>query len=91
MATASLSPGVSVNLRVLLGYSDATACVVTSQPFVTVASEYPHSILNGTGTCSSHSGTGYYETHVAGQGESGCVENTRLRFLYVPAGPVMEK
>ena len=32
---------VAVLLRVLWGHSAATACVVASQPFVTVASEYP--------------------------------------------------
>ena len=44
-----------------------TACVEASQPFVTVASEYPHSTLNGTATCRSHSSTAYYETYVAGR------------------------
>ena len=44
-------------VKVLGGYSAATACVVAFQPFVTVASEYPHSTLNGTVTCSSHSST----------------------------------
>ena len=41
---------VAVPLRVLWGYSAATACVVASQPFVTVALEYPHSTLNDTAT-----------------------------------------
>ena len=50
---------VAVPLRVLWGYSVATAFAVVSQPFVTaqtlgsvvtVASEYPHSTLNGTAT-----------------------------------------
>ena len=36
-----------------------------------VAAEYPLSTLEGT--CSSHSGTAFFETHVAGQEESGCV------------------
>ena len=59
---------VVVPLRVLWEYSDATACVVASQPFVTVVSEYPqpfvtvvseypHSAHNGTATCSSYSST----------------------------------
>ena len=43
-----------------------------------VAVEYPHSILSGTLTCSSHSGTALYETHVAGQEESGCVYRDML-------------
>ena len=38
-----------------------------------VAAEYPHSTLKGTLTRSSHSSTELYETHVAGQEESGCV------------------
>ena len=38
-----------------------------------VAAEYPHSTLNGTLNCSGHIGTELYETHVAGQEESGCV------------------
>ena len=46
---------VVVPLRVLWGYTDATACVKAS--FVTVASEYPHSTFNGTATYSSHSST----------------------------------
>ena len=37
---------VAVPLRVLWGYSAATACAVASQPFVTVVSEYPWSTLN---------------------------------------------
>ena len=41
---------VAVPLRVLQGYSAATACAVDSQPFVSMASEYPHSTLNGTAT-----------------------------------------
>ena len=41
---------VGVPLKVLWGYSDATAYAVASQPFVTVASENPHSTLNGTAT-----------------------------------------
>ena len=41
-----------------------------------VAAEYPHSTFSGTATCSSHIGkyTALYETHVAGQEESGCVD-----------------
>ena len=35
--------------------------------------EYLHSTLNGTSTCSTHRGTLLYETHEAGQEESGCV------------------
>ena len=31
-------------------YSAVIACAVASQPFVTVASEYPHSTLKGTAT-----------------------------------------
>ena len=40
---------------------------------VKVASEYPHTTLNGTPTSNSLSGTALYEVYVAGQGESGCV------------------
>ena len=43
---------VALLLRVLWRYSAATACTVASQPFVTVESEYPHT-LNGTATCVS--------------------------------------
>ena len=39
-----------------------------------VAAEYPHSTLKGTRTCISHTGTVLYETHMAGQEESACVE-----------------
>ena len=53
VATASWSP-VEGTMKVL---SSVTACAVASQLFVTVASEYPHSTLNGTATYSSHSGT----------------------------------
>ena len=35
--------------------------------------EYPHSTLNGTPTCSSHSSTTLCKTYIAGQEESGCV------------------
>ena len=45
-----------------------------------VAAEYPHSTLNGTLTCSSHSGASSYETQVADQEESGCVE-VQLTYL----------
>ena len=38
-----------------------------------VAAEYPSSTLNGTRTCSSHSGTGQYETQIASQEEFECV------------------
>ena len=48
---------VAVLLRVLWGYSAATACTVAPQPSVTVVLKYPHSTLNCTATCSSHSGT----------------------------------
>ena len=48
---------VAAPLRVQWGYSDTTACVVASQPFVTVASGYPHITLNGTVTCRNHNGT----------------------------------
>ena len=52
---------VGVPLRVRWRYSSATACTVASQPFVTVASEYPHSTLKGTlkgtTTYSRHSDT----------------------------------
>ena len=58
MATAS-----GVPLRVLWGYSTATGYTAAS---ITVASEYPHSTLKGTLTCSSHSGTALYETHIVG-------------------------
>ena len=52
---------------VLWGYSAATACVVASKPLVTLASEYHHSTLNGTSTCSSHNDTAQYETYVTGR------------------------
>ena len=51
-------------------YSAASGCAVA---LVTVASEYHHSTLKGTHTCSNHSGTASYETYIASQGESGCV------------------
>ena len=38
-----------------------------------VAAAYPQSTLNGTPTDSSLNGTASYETHLAGQEESGCV------------------
>ena len=37
------------------------------------AAENPHRILIGTPTYSSHSRTALYETHIAGEEESGCV------------------
>lgn len=37
------------------------------------AAKYSHSTLRGTWTCSSYSST-LYETHIAGQEESGCVK-----------------
>ena len=40
-----------------IGVYAAIACAVASQPSATVASEYSHSTLNSTATCSSHSGT----------------------------------
>ena len=43
---------------------DATMTEATAHA---VAAEYPHSTLNGTLNCSSHSGTALYETHLAGQ------------------------
>ena len=47
-----------------------------------VAAECPHSTLNGTPTCSSHSSTTLYEDHLAGLEESKCVhiscENTNF-------------
>ena len=60
-----------VPLRVLLGYLDATVIEATVHP---VAVEYPHNTPNGTPTCSSHVGTALYDTHVAGQKESGGVD-----------------
>ena len=39
-----------------------------------VAAAYPQSTLNGTPTDSNLNGTASYETHLAGQEESGCVE-----------------
>ena len=51
-------------------YSDATVTGATAHP---VAAESPHRTLKGTVSCSNHSGTALYETHVAGQEESGCV------------------
>ena len=39
---------IAVPLRVLPGYFAATACMVAIQPFVTGASKYLHSTLNGT-------------------------------------------
>ena len=55
-----------VPLRVLWGYSAATACTVAS---VTVMSEYHHSSLQGTQTCSNHSGTAALRSWPE---ESGC-------------------
>ena len=39
------------------------------------AAEYPHCTLRGTLTCSSHGGTTLYDTHIAGQEESSCVDH----------------
>ena len=47
------------------GYADATVTAYA------IAAEYPHSTLSGTLTCSS-SAVSYYDTHLAGQEESGC-------------------
>ena len=52
-------------------YSDATVTGATAHP---VAAEYTYSTRNSTSTCSNHIGTALYETHVAGQEESGCVD-----------------
>ena len=54
-------------LKYLCGYYEATVMEAA------VAAEYPHSTFNGTPSCSSHGSTPLYETHVAGQEESGCV------------------
>ena len=65
VATAGVVP-----LRVLWGYSDTS---VTEAAYPVAADpEYPHSTLNSTAIFSSHIGTALYETHVAGQEESGC-------------------
>ena len=56
--------------RTFEGYSDTT---MTGDTVHAVAAEYPHSALEGTQTCSSHSGTELYDTYVASQEESGCV------------------
>ena len=68
MATAAV--GVPFRLLPVCGYSDAALTEVTAHP---VAAVYPHSTVNGTLTCISHSGTLHtlYETHVASQKESG--------------------
>ena len=55
-------------------------------PVTADSAEYPHSTLNGTPTCSSYIGTALYETHVAGQEESGHVLGgdvtaTHMRYL----------
>ena len=55
---------VGVPLRVLL--------------YVTVAVNYHQSILIGTPSYSSHSSTALYETYVAGQEESGCLNLNSL-------------
>ena len=52
---------VGVPLRILWGYSSATACTVA--PF-TVAAEYTHSTLNCTPTCRGHNNTALYESHI---------------------------
>ena len=49
-------------LEYLCGYSAADASTL---PFVTLAAGYPQSTINGTPTCSSHSGTAFYETYFA--------------------------
>ena len=46
----------------------STACTV---PPVTVMSEYPHSTLKGTPTCSNHSSPAYYEAYVTGRQNMG--------------------
>ena len=55
---------VGVPLTVLRAYFDTTVIGATVHP---EAAEHSHSTINGTPTRSSHSGTAYYETHVAGQ------------------------
>ena len=65
---------------VFVWYSDTT---VTGATVHAVAADYSHSTLSGTPTCSSHSGTALYETHIASQGESGCVLNQVLVFSLV--------
>ena len=60
-------------LEYLWGYSVAT---VTGAKVHAVAAEYllcTLITLKGTPICSSHIGSAWYETCVAGQGESGCV------------------
>ena len=62
----------------LWGYSDAFVLEATVH---VVAAEYPHSTLNGTATCSSHSCTVLYETHVCGQGNLDVYFHVKWEFL----------
>ena len=66
------------NLEYLYRYSDVTVTEATVHP---VAAEYPHSTLKGTPSCSSQSGTALYETHEAGQEESGCASKQQAYTL----------
>ena len=68
LCSTTVATQVAVLLRVLCGYSDATVTKGWAATAHAVAAEYPHSTLNGTVTCSSHSSTAYYETYVAGSG-----------------------
>ena len=47
----------TLQVTVLWGYSDATVTKGWEATAQAVAAEYPHSALNSTATCSSHSGT----------------------------------
>ena len=51
---------VGVPLRVLWGYSAATACLLAP---VTVASDYSQSTLKGSPTCNIHRSTSYWNLH----------------------------
>ena len=48
-----------------------------------IATAYPKSTLNSTPTCSSLSGTGSYETHIAGKEKYGCVGSDITSILEV--------
>ena len=56
LRNTAVATQVAVLLRVLWGYSDAPVTKGWEAVVHVVAAEYPHGTLNGTVTCSSHSG-----------------------------------
>ena len=68
-------------MEYLQGYNESTLTllIVTEATAHAVAAEHPYSTLNGTPTCSNHSGTALYKTSIVGQEESGCVHTKQFR------------